>query len=216
MVREEFMMNEKLKNIGIIAAGNLLLACGVNAFVMPGQLIATGSTGFALVLSGIIPLSMDQIVILISLTCFLAGAIVLKREFAAKTFLSAVLYPILFRMTGFLENCFLNCPSWLAAIGGGALMGAGLGLILKAKASSGGMDIPPIILERKLHIPASITLLGMDLLFMTCQIMQNPKADLAGGLLFLASTYSVLTVVRSEGRLAPKLDRKVLAQSSKS
>ena len=50
----------------------------------------------------------------------------------------------------------------LSAIIGGMLTGLGIGIVIRAGASTGGMDIPPLILKKKMGIPVSISIYVLD------------------------------------------------------
>lgn len=42
------------------------------------------------------------------------------------------------------------------------LIGVAIGLVIRCGASTGGMDIPPLILNKKLGIPISISMYAFD------------------------------------------------------
>ena len=46
---------------------------------------------------------------------------------------------------------------YLATIYGGALMGIGVGCVFRTGASTGGMDIPPLIINKYTHIPLPVS-----------------------------------------------------------
>ena len=53
---------------------------------------------------------------------------------------------------------------YLATIYGGIFMGCGVGLIFRFGASSGGMDIPPLVAHKYTHLPLATLVLITDAL----------------------------------------------------
>ena len=83
------------------------------------------------------------------------------KEFAGKTIVSSIIYPVL------LELVMRYIPSFtfnilIATVVSAVLVGFGIGLVLRAGASTGGMDIPPIIINKYFHIKVATILMIMD------------------------------------------------------
>ena len=84
----------------------------------------------------------------------------LGRAFAMTTVLSSLLYPVLLEVcrqvlgdSGITENMLLN------TVFGGLGLGLAMGIVMRAGASTGGMDIPPLILKKLFSIPVAGALL---------------------------------------------------------
>ena len=114
------------------------------------------------------------------------GWLVLGRQFAMTTFLSSVLYPaileILNRTLGDVvvtENILLN------VLFAGMGLGMSLGIIMRAGAATGGMDIPPLILKKYFHIPVSASLWTFDFCILLAQMFFHPLEDLLHGILLI-------------------------------
>ncbi|MFR5733901.1 MAG: YitT family protein [Clostridium sp.] len=54
----------------------------------------------------------------------------------------------------------------LATVLGGLLIGAGIGLVIRAGSSTGGNDVPVLLLKKKLGIPLSVTMYGFDIVIL--------------------------------------------------
>ena len=77
----------------------------------------------------------------------------------------------------------------LAAVAGGLLTGLGIGMVIRAGASTGGMDIPPLILKKKIGLPVSVGLYAFDCLILLAQmIFSNLETALYGLVLVLIYT----------------------------
>ena len=88
------MQKKYLKELLIIAFGNFLLAVSVQYFILPFNILTGGVAGVAVAISPFIPLSQQIIIDILVVGLFLLGWMVLGKEFAIKTFLSSILYPI--------------------------------------------------------------------------------------------------------------------------
>ena len=114
------------------------------------------------------------------------GWVVLGRQFAMTTILSSLLYPlfleILNRMLGDVvvtENILLN------VLFAGMGLGISLGIVMRAGASTGGMDIPPLILKKFFRVPVSATLWAFDFCILLTQMFFHTMEDLLHGVLLL-------------------------------
>ena len=58
----------------------------------------------------------------------------------------------------------------LAAAASAVLMGLGLGLVIRAGGSTGGMDIPPCILQKYRGIPVGTSMLVFDMIVLFMQV----------------------------------------------
>ena len=91
------------------------------------------------------------------------GWIILGKQFAATTLFSSIFYPLFLELLNqtigdyqITENLFLN----LLFAGMGIALG--LGLIIRSGASSGGMDIPPLIVNKFTGISVAVMLYVFD------------------------------------------------------
>jgi uncharacterized membrane-anchored protein YitT (DUF2179 family) len=64
-------------------------------------------------------------------------------------------------------------------------LGLSLGIVIRAGASTGGMDIPPLILKKFFHIPVAASLWVFDFCIMLTQMAFHPAEDLLYGILLL-------------------------------
>ena len=144
------------KNIFLVIVGTAVLAFGTAIFIVPFDLVIGGVSGLAIVLEKIIPLSlsMDFYITLLTWVLFFLGLIFLGKDFAAKTLLSTIFYPILFSIFYALVNPnvfdglfvlqnsnYQDIAVLLAAVFGGACVGAGCAITFIAGGSTGGVDV---------------------------------------------------------------------------
>lgn len=159
-------MINKVKEILIIFLGNLCVGAGVSLFVLPNNILTGGVAGVAVALEPIIPLDPVLVINVLTIGLYIVGAIVLGKEFAIKSFLSTIFYPMsvtgLAMIIQMLPQEIFIMPDWLAAIGSGVLIGLGLGLVFIVDASTGGLDIPALILSKYLKIKSGDAMAFVD------------------------------------------------------
>ena len=155
--------------------GTALLAFGTAAFLLSCELVAGGVSGLAVLLHRLLPwLSAPAWVALLSWGLFLLGWLFLGRAFAARTLLSALLYPVGVALFSGVVSAPPPTPTLQAALLGGALVGAGCALAFLGGGSTGGVDVLALLLCRRLPawrpgvvifcIDAATILLGLPLL----------------------------------------------------
>ncbi|WP_242939036.1 YitT family protein [Thermosyntropha lipolytica] len=131
--------------IGIIA-GSIIVVIAIQSILIPAKVLTGGVTGIAIVLQFITGIDVWVWFILLNIPIFLAGYKFVSRRFVFYSLFATLLQTVLL---GIMPPIDLNLDNLLlAAIFGGALNGLGSGIILRYKASSGGMDIIAVIVKR--------------------------------------------------------------------
>lgn len=152
-----------IKDLIFVLAGNGLLALSVALFILPHDILSGGVAGIAVALHPLLHLDTTLIINAMVLGMFVLGCLFLGRSFALKTVISSVVYPMMLTVfTSLVPQLQLN--ELLAALYGGLLAGAGIGLVMRTGASTGGMDIPPLILHRYTGIKVSTLVMVTDAL----------------------------------------------------
>lgn len=149
------------RNIILILTGNLFLAIAGGIFILPNEIVSGGVNGISLVLQPIIHVPVQVLIYVIIGIAFIGGLICMGKEFAGKTIASSILYPVFLRIVTDLIPPF-TYNILIATVISAILVGFGIGLVLRAGASTGGMDIPPIFINKYFHIKIATTLLIMD------------------------------------------------------
>lgn len=190
-----------MKKIATVLAGNTIYALAVSLFILPGGLITGGTTGLALVAHHQSGIPVAAFVGGFNILMFAAGALVLGKSFAFTTALSTFYYPFIL---GVFENLFghaaLTGDRMLATIFSGLLIGVGIGLVIRAGASTGGMDIPPLILNKKWNLSVSMTMSVFDCLILLSQMIFSNKEQILYGILLVLLYTRVLDKVLLIGR----------------
>ena len=177
----------------LVLAGNTLYSLGVALFVLPTGLITGGTTGLGLVAQNYLHIPLSAFVAVFNLAMFLLGLAVLGKVFALTTVISSFYYPfILAVFQGAIGDVHLTDDPLLATILAGVMIGAGMGIVIRAGASTGGMDIPPLVLQKKLKIPVSLSLYAFDCCILLLQaLFSNVEQVLYGLVLVLLYTLTL-------------------------
>ena len=190
------MTKNKWISIGLVILGNVIYALTVKLFVLPANLISCGTTGLALVVLQLTGLPVSWFVFIFNAAMLCLGWWILGRQFAMTTVLSSLMYPIgLEVLDKLLGDVVLTDNMLLTVIFAGLGLGLSLGIVLRAGASTGGMDIPPLILKKFFRIPVSASLWVFDFCIMLSQMFFHTGEDLMYGVLLLIVISSTLNKV---------------------
>lgn len=180
------MNYKKWINLLLVLVGNLLYAFSVKLFVLPANLMSCGTTGIALVMNTIFGIPLTAFILGFNVVMLLLGWWILGRRFAMTTVISSLFYPIaLEALNRVLGDVVITEDVLLNVLFAGMGLGVALGIVMRAGASTGGMDIPPLILKKKLHIPVSVSLWAFDFCILLSQMMFHPLEDLLHGILLI-------------------------------
>ena len=186
-----------MKNFLFIILGNLIFALGIATFVIPNGLIMGGSTGLALSVQHFLGIDITITVAIINIVTFLAGLFILGKKFAATTLISTFIFPFFLNYFKDIEKLkHITSDTLLSAIFAALLVGTGVGIVLRVGASTGGLDIPAIILNKKRGVPIAIVLYAIDISILLSQmIFSNIEQILYGIIIVLITTMVINKVI---------------------
>lgn len=190
-----------LKKIATVLAGNTVYALAVSLFILPNGLITGGTTGLALVAHAKLGIPIALFIGVFNIIMFVAGAFVLGKAFALTTMISTFYYPFILGVFEKLSgNMVITQDRMLATVFSGLLIGAGIGMVIRAGASTGGMDIPPLILNKKWNLSISQTMSVFDCLILLSQMIFSNMEQILYGILLVLLYTMVLDKVLMTGR----------------
>lgn len=200
------------KNLLYILAGNTIYAAAIVMFILPNDLITGGTTGLALFFNHQFNIPITAFVSIFNFTMFIIGFCVLGKKFALTTVISTFYYPFIF---GILEQIpelrgMTNDPM-LSVICGGIMIGFGIGIVIRVGASTGGVDIPPLVLNKKFSIPVSVSLYVIDFSILLLQMLFSNREQVLYGILLVL----IYTVVLDKVLLLGKSQLQVKIVSEK-
>lgn len=197
---------KQLKVIGSVILGNAMLAFAVCAFIVPNGFMMGGSTGIALVLQQYFPIRLSVWSAILNTVLFFLGLAFLGWKFASKTLLSTIIYPMLI---GIFETMplgeMLHEDALTSVLFFSVIAGAGIGIVIRVGGATGGMDIPPCILQRYKGIPVGDSMMVFDGAVLLMQVLVKGSVDgMLHGILivYLLSTMVNRTVVAGVSKIA--------------
>ncbi|MFU2210482.1 YitT family protein [Solidesulfovibrio sp. C21] len=137
-------------NLGLLTFGGLIFSLGVNEFAVGKGLMSGGISGLALLiyyLTGV--LGPGPLYFLLNVPLMLLGWRSLSRRFFLYTCFGMGIVSLFMQV---LPERILIADPLLAAIFGGAVLGAGSGIMLRSLGSAGGTDILAIWLNQKYNL----------------------------------------------------------------
>ena len=170
------------KQVSLVLLGTLVLSFGCAVFIIPFDLVSGGATGLAIVIDAVLPdviwgmeITIDMIVGAVVWILFFLGLIILGWDFAIKTLLSTIVYPVgislfmhltepdvlggFFRLTEHGSDLALL----VAALFGGLCVGTGCALTFLGGGSTGGVDIIAFIICKIFKsLKSSVVIFAID------------------------------------------------------
>lgn len=189
-------------SILMILFGNALMAFGIVEFILPNELMSGGTTGLSLIAGHYFGLSISMFVFIFNIVMFLAGLWILGKRFALTTLLSTFFFPAalaFFQSVRVFEGGITD-DRLLATLFAGLVIGVALGIVIRAGASTGGMDIPPLVLNKKFGLSVSVMLYFFDFIILLGQFSFSDKETVLYGILLVLTYTIVLDKVLVFGR----------------
>ena len=141
---KEFNRKLERKNVYInfflFIMGMVISAIAVSVFYEPYNIVTTGSTGLAFLITRFIKIDLSLIIFVISSITLMIGFCVFGIEYGAKNILGTILYPVFVKAATLINYIvdFDGTSMFVLVLVGGILSGVGFGLIKKSGYSSGG------------------------------------------------------------------------------
>lgn len=153
-----------LKNYSLIILGAFIMATGYVLFITPHKIVPGGVYGISIVLHWILGTPVGMTALFFDVPLTLIGIRVLGPRFGVKTVVGFVAAAVFMdTITYFYGNePLVEGDPLLSSIFGGLFIGLGVGLIFKAKATSGGSDIVAMIIGKYTKIPMGQLMIIVD------------------------------------------------------
>ena len=173
----------------MILLGNTVYALAIVMFILPNDMITGGTTGLGIAIHHYFGLPIHTFVLIFNTLMFLLGAAVLGMKFAQ--------IPALQNVTD---------DKMLSTICGGLMIGMGIGIVIRCGASTGGMDIPPLVLNKKFGLPVSVMLYVFDFIILISQMLFTNKEEIVYGILLVLIYTVILDKVLLMGSTRTKVE----------
>ncbi len=177
-------LKHQVKIYALIVIGAALSALAFDLFFIANNIAPGGITGVATLLNELIGVPVGLTSIALNVPLFLLGYRTAGRGFAFRSLVAMLLLSLLIDLFPLMP---VTHDILLASVFGGLLMGIGLGLVLRAGATTGGTDL----VAKIIHNHWSVISVGGVLLALDCMVV------LAAGVVFdaQAALYAMISLI---------------------
>ncbi len=138
---------EKLRKYFAIILGSIIMALGLDLFLVPSQIAPGGISGLSTVLHYLTGVPVGVLIFIINIPIFVFGAKNFSRSYVIHSFLGMILLSV---FTSFFESFKpITSDIILSSVFGGAFVGAGAGIVFRFGATTGGTDIVVMLLKKR-------------------------------------------------------------------
>ncbi|MCI8611317.1 MAG: YitT family protein [Clostridiales bacterium] len=182
----------------ILVGGNAMYALAIVLFVMPSGLVTGGVTGISIMIGKATGIEVSYFVFLINIALFIWGSAVLGKHFCVTTAASTVLYPgflYIFQRV-FADVVLIENDLVLCAAAAGVMIGFAVGMVARTDSSTGGMDIPPLIINKWTGFPVGTMLCIIDATVICIQLpISSVRQALYGVLMVVVYSFVINQVM---------------------
>ncbi len=161
---QRILKNENVYAYVQIALGSLIGAVAYPMFLVPNHIAPGGLTGLATVLNYLLQVPVGMTSLVLNIPLFIIGYRSMGRVFALRSLIATIIFSVLIDL---IPLPALTHEPFLGALFGGVLLGAGLGLILRGGATTGGSDM----VARMVHSCFQHISVGAILFFIDCCVV---------------------------------------------
>ena len=148
----------------LIVVGTFIMAAGFVFFIAPYKIVPGGVYGISIVLHHMFGTPVGLVALAFDIPLTILGVRILGPRFGIKTVVGFVLTAVFVDLLTWIygESPLVEGDPLLSSIFGGVLVGLGLGLIFKSKATSGGSDIVAMITSKYTKLPLGQLMIAVD------------------------------------------------------
>ncbi|MDT2044932.1 YitT family protein [Priestia flexa] len=182
--RDVFSVPDRLLQIVYVIVGASIVAVAFNIFLLPNRIASGGVSGISTILNALFGWSPAYVQWAFNVPLFLLGALLLGWQFGARTLIGTVFLPFVVLLTSDIQPA--TTDPLLGALFGGIGVGAGLGLVFRGHASTGGTDLAAQIIHKYTSLSLGICVALIDGLIVIAAAL---VFDLERGLYALIGLY---------------------------
>ncbi len=145
---EKKILEKQARRYFMIALGCLLGSIGFNLFLIPSHLLSGGLSGIAIILYYMTDWPVGVQLLVYNLPILYLAYRFFGKLYAVDTIVGTVMFSAAIDFTSFVVQYELVHDVMLNAIFGGVLAGIGFGIVFKADANTGGLDVLGAIVKK--------------------------------------------------------------------
>jgi uncharacterized membrane-anchored protein YitT (DUF2179 family) len=182
---------DRTKNILLILFGCAITGLAYALFLIPHHFVPGGVSGIAIIINYFTALPVGALTILLNVPVFLLGLKTMGKKYVLNSLAGMVVSAVFID----LFNEVLKLPSAtanpvLASIYGGVMLGVGLGIVFRGRASTGGSDIIGMVLSKHTGMSLGYGIMVTDFIIISASglALHSLEAPLYGYLVLFLST----------------------------
>ncbi len=149
----------------IITIGALIAAFAIDTLLIPNTILDGGVTGISMVISKLSGISLSILVLIINIPFVLIGYKHLGKYFLARTIYGMIFFSLFIKLLEIIEP--ITNEMLLATVFGGALLGIGVGLVIRFGGCVDGTESVALVLTKKLNLSVGQIILIFNLIVYT-------------------------------------------------
>ncbi len=203
---------DKLKNSLHILVGCAVMGLAYALFLIPHHFVPGGVSGVAIIVNYFFKLPVGALIMVLNIPVFLLGLKTMGKKYVVNSLAGMIVSSVFID----LFHEVLRVPSAtdnpvLASIYGGVMLGVGLGIVFRGRASTGGSDIIGLVLSKHTGLSLGYGIMITDFVIISASgfAMRSLEAPLYGYLVLFLSTkvidlilegwsYSKLVIITSQ------------------
>jgi uncharacterized membrane-anchored protein YitT (DUF2179 family) len=185
---------EKIKNALLILIGCAISGLAYALFLIPHHFVPGGVSGIAIIINYFTVLPVGALMVLLNVPVFLLGLKTMGKKYVLNSLAGMVVSAVFID----LFNKALKLPSptdnpVLASIYGGVMLGVGLGIVFRGRASTGGSDIIGMVLSKFTGMSLGFGIMVTDFVVISASglALRSLEAPLYGYLVLFLSTKAI-------------------------
>jgi uncharacterized membrane-anchored protein YitT (DUF2179 family) len=182
---------DKLKNALLILIGCAIMGLAYALFLIPHHFVPGGVSGIAIIANYFAGLPVGALIIVLNVPIFLLGLKTMGKKYVVNSLAGMVVSSVfidLFHTVLKLRPATDNAV--LAAIYGGVMLGVGLGIVFRGRASTGGSDIIGMVVSKHTGMSLGFGIMIADFVIISASGLAfgSLEAPLYGYLVLFLST----------------------------
>ena len=165
--------------------GSFAFALGIVCFVNPANLAPGGMSGVAILVNYVWGLPIGRMAFIMNIPLLILSWLFLGRRMTLRTVKSLVINSALIDIISASPVPIYVGDRMIGAVFGGALMGAGMAMIILRGSNTGGTDIVSFLIRKWFpHLPIGRIMMGVDglIILVSIFVFGNMEAGLYGGI----------------------------------
>jgi len=151
----------KLFRKGImLTLGSVLFAFGIEAFLVPNQIIDGGIVGISIMISHLFDIKLGILLVVLNMPFLFIGYKQIGKTFAISTLYSIVLASVMTTLFHHVKP--VTTDPMLASVFGGILLGIGVGVVIRTGGSLDGTEITAILINKKIPFSVGEIVMGFN------------------------------------------------------